>query len=157
MTLWILFFIIGCQNPNVRINSLSELPEVLQAGFNSERWYFTNAEISFPINIVKKKGISGLANPFLLPVKEKLILTTYNGYLVSMNKDNLGDVANKRIARGISAPAAFSRPLLFIPAEKGKYGLQAYDLVGRQFLWKKSDSIPAAARSFRIRWSFMPR
>jgi outer membrane protein assembly factor BamB len=49
----------------------------------------------------------------------------------------MGDVARLRLARGISSSPAFYRPLVFIAAEKGKFGLQAYELLQRKIIWKK--------------------
>ncbi len=127
----------GCQNPSVRVQSLNQLPEALFAGYSTQRWYFADVALKPPLTIVKKKKINSLADPFFFPLANKLIVSTYNGYLISLNRFKMNDVDRIKLARGISASPAFLRPLAFIAAEKGKYGLQAYDLLQRKVIWKK--------------------
>ena len=130
-------FVSSCQKPSVSVQTLEELPEHLTAGFNNQRWYFTDLELAPPFIPQKEKNINGLATDFFYAIRQKLILTTFNGYLVSLNRSGLNDVDRMRLARGISVPPAFYRPLVFVSIEKGRYGLQAYDLLHRKVVWKK--------------------
>jgi len=137
LTMLMIGLFAGCQNPSVTVSTLSELPESLMEGYNGERWYFNNTHLTPPFVKQKEKNINGLASGFFYPIDGKLILTTFNGYLVSLNRFKLNDVDRLHLARGISVPPAFYRPLIFVASEKGKYGLQAYDLMHRKIIWKK--------------------
>lgn len=127
----------GCQNPSVTANDLSELPRTLTDGFNNQRWYFNNTVLRPPFEKQKSKNINGVSNGFFYPLRENLLVSTFNGYLLTINRIELNRVHRIRLARGITAPPAFYRPLVFIASEKGKYGLQAYDLLLHKILWKK--------------------
>ena len=129
--------LVSCQNPSVPKGPLAELPETLLAGNNAQRWYFSNVNLTPPFAKKRDKGVNGLATDALFKIRNKLIFSTFNGYLLSVNRQKLNDADRIHLARGISAPPAFYRPLVFVSAEKGKYGLQAYDLFLRKVIWKK--------------------
>ncbi len=137
---WVLgatLLLTACAKPSLPSSAAETSPERLLAGYNAQRWYFADVPLELPLKILKKKKINVLANPFLFPINDRLIVTSYNGYLVSLERFKMSDVARSRLARGISTSPAFFRPLVFIAAEKGKFGLQAYDLLQRKTIWKK--------------------
>ncbi len=137
---WVLgaaLLLVACAKPSLPSYSAETSPERLLAGYNAQRWYFADVPLDLPLKILKKKKIGVLADPFLLPINDRLIVTSYNGYLVSLERFKMSDVARSRLARGISTSPTFFRPLVFIAAEKGKFGLQAYDLLQRKTIWRK--------------------
>ncbi|MCD6374891.1 MAG: PQQ-binding-like beta-propeller repeat protein [Caldisericaceae bacterium] len=130
-----LLLLVACQSPHLGVEALSELPEQLNEGWNTERWYFVNVEIDTPFTVVREKNINGLATPALFRIADRLILTTFNGFLISTDT-LLKDVDRKRFSRELSTAPAFLRPLIFIASEKGAYGLQAYDLLHKKVSWR---------------------
>ncbi len=133
----IVLLLTACAKPSLPTFSAGASPERLLAGYNAQRWYFADVPLDLPLQILKKKKINVLPDPFLLPINDRLIVTSYNGYLLSLERFKMGDVARSHLARGISTSPAFFRPLIFISVEKGKFGLQAYDLLQRKVIWKK--------------------
>lgn len=130
-----LLLLVACQSPHLGVEALSELPEQLNEGWNTERWYFVNVEIDTPLTVVREKNINGLATPALFRIADRLILTTFNGFLISTDT-LLKDVDRKRFSRELSTAPAFLRPLIFIASEKGAYGLQTYDLLHKKVSWR---------------------
>ncbi|WP_457566518.1 outer membrane protein assembly factor BamB family protein [Caldithrix abyssi] len=131
----LILFVIGCQNPGVKVSSLNELPQTLHEGWNTPRWYLHNSELDTPLTVVKEKNINGLATPAILNPGARFILTTYNGFLLSTDLQ-LKDIGRKRFSRGLSAAPCFARPLAYIASEKGAYGLTAYDLIRQKVQWQ---------------------
>ena len=135
-----LLFLVQCQSPGLKVNSVSELPEQLQEGWNTQRWYFVNVKLDTPLARLKEKNINGLATSAIFRITDRLIFTTFNGFLVSADT-LLKDVDRKRFSRGISAAPCFLRPIVFVPCEKGAYGLQAYDLLQQNVIWRIKDKL----------------
>jgi len=103
-----LLLLVACQSPHLGVEALSELPEQLNEGWNTERWYFVNVEIDTPLTVVREKNINGLATPALFRIADRLILTTFNGFLISTDT-LLKDVDRKRFSRELSTAPAFLR------------------------------------------------
>ena len=133
--LFVSILLIQCHKPGVKVSSLTALPETLQDGWNSQRWYFQNVEIDTPLIILKEKKINNVATHSLFKIADRLFFTTFNGFLMAVDL-KLNDVDRKKLARGITAPPAFLRPLIFISSEKNDYGLQAYDVTTRKTIWR---------------------
>ncbi len=149
--LFTFLWFISCQNPGVRVVSITDLPETLHQGWNPQRWYFYNTNLDTPLVINREKNINGLATPAILPIANRLILTTFNGFLVSADFF-LKDIDRKRFSRGISASPAFARPLVYISSEVGNFGLIAYDLLQKKIIWKQRGAFSKSSPLVTNEW-----
>ena len=88
---------------------------------------YSDSEITLPLTIQTKKNVNGTVSAGFLAIGKKMIFTTHNGFLYSMDKGTFAHSGHTRPARGISALPAKFKNRLFLSAEWLKSGLSVYD------------------------------
>lgn len=100
--------------------------------------HYSDSDITLPLAIQNKRNLNGTVSAGFLSVGEKLIFSTQNGFLYTMDKGTFNHSGNTRPARGVSAKPALYKNRLFIAAEWLKSGLSVYDFDAHQIIWQEA-------------------
>lgn len=95
--------------------------------------------LSYPDSLIllQKVSLNGAPVSTLLRSGQHLLFATLQGYLHSINTQDISARYNTRLAQAVSGAPALKDGLLALAAEKGKYGLTIYDLLHKNILWRE--------------------
>ena len=148
INLLLIFFIVllfSCQRPFLEQVPAEQGQFYYTQNVSYDRANYIDAQIAFPLSVVKDKSINGTVAGMVLPVNDQIIFATANGFLYTMEKGSFRNSANFRPVRGISTAPTYFNGRLYIPSEWNKTGFSVYDLLTREIVWELENSFSVSS------------
>ena len=133
-----IFVFLSCQAPVIKNIYSDSSNSIITANHSYTRSGFQKFNLGDSLRITQTKSLNGLPYFSFLQYSGELIYTTHNGKLYFTQLNDFYNTRNTQIAVGIGAAPTIHNKTLFIPVNKGKYGLVAYDITSAKYQWELS-------------------